>query len=87
MSNSDQWSEDLRKEVERLRLLSERRRLKDNYRLPSGIYEIVQDHALIEAALKVMGRIWNKENDDYRKAAMHLTKLEWDLRKRLQDLL
>lgn len=77
----------LRLEVRRLELLAERRKARDGFKLPAGVYELIQDHAIIETTMRAMGRIWHKDGEDYRKASMHLSKLEWDLRKRLQDLL
>jgi len=79
--------EALRLEVRRLELLQSRKSVRDGFKLPSGVYELIQDHAIIETTLKAMARIWHKDSEDYRKASMHLSKLEWDLRKQLQDLL
>lgn len=66
---------------------AERRRRKDGYRMPSNVWEIIEDSGVIVSARAVLDKMWHKENDDYRKAMMHLTKLEWDLRKKLRELL
>jgi len=83
----DDALEALRLEVRRLELQAERRKVRDGFKLPAGVYELIQDHAIIDAAMNAMRRVWHKDCDEYRKASMHLSKLEWDLRKRLQDLL
>lgn len=66
---------------------AERRRHKDGYKMPASVYELVEDSGIIAAARAVLDKLWHKDNDDYRKASMHLTKLDWDLRKKLRELL
>jgi hypothetical protein len=73
--------------ITELHLRQRDRRRADGYEIPSRVYETLQDLARIEATLDVMRGIWNKDNDDYRKSSMHLSKLAWDLKKQLQDYL
>lgn len=80
-------SNEFRQRLRYAELQQVRRRVKDGWKLPSGVYELVQDHARIEDARRILDAVWHRDEDEYRKAMMHLTKLEWDLRKRLQDYL
>lgn len=61
-------------------------RRKDDYSLPDKAYETIEDLGKIEAAMAVLKTFWHRDNEDYRKASMHLSKLSWDLRKQAQQV-
>lgn len=77
-------SELLSLEVRRLELLESHRRKADGYRLPSGIYEMLEDVGILEAVRVSMQRLWHKDLPAYRKAMLEVTKLQWDLREKLK---
>ncbi len=62
-----------------------RRRRKDGFKLPSGVYETLEDIGRIEGAIDSLKRCWHA--DDVRESIMRLSRFTWELRKRLQDQL
>lgn len=66
--------------------LDVRRRRKDNFKLPSCVYETLEDIGRLDGALAMLDTMWNKD-EDYRKASMHLSRLAWELRKKLHEFL
>lgn len=82
----EEFAELLRLEIARLERLERNSRHKDGFVFPAQAYEIIEDLGKIEAALCVLKSFWHKENDHYRKASMHLSKLMWDLRKQAQQV-
>jgi len=66
--------------------ITERKRRTRAYdQLPSGIYETLEDIGRIEAAMDALKRLWHKDDTNYRKAMMHLSKIAWDLREKMLD--
>lgn len=62
-------------------------RRKDGYTLPAGVYECLEDIGRIEGAIDALKRVWHCDDDNYRKGMMHLSRLAWELRKKLKDYL
>lgn len=77
----------LRLACRELALKTRDKRRADGYKIPSCVYETLEDIGRIDGAIAALGAVWHKENEDYRKAMMHLTHLRWDLRKKLQEYL
>ena len=79
--------EHLRLSVRQMELQERRLRRKDNYRLPSNVYETLEDLGKLEACIDSVRRLWNKDDDHFRKALLHLSQLSWNLRTKLLDIL
>ncbi len=75
----------LRCEVSRLEHL-ERNRRRVRCRVPVGAYELLEDIGILEAARHGLGRLWHKDEPEYRKCMMELTRLQWELRKKVANL-
>lgn len=60
-------------------------RRKAGSKLPEGVYEALEDIGRLEGALDSLKRCWHKDDDNYRKGMMHLSRLMWDLRKKLRE--
>lgn len=71
-------------EIKRLEFADQRRRRADGYRIPSGIYELLEDIGILEAARCGLMRLWHKDEPEFRKMLMHLSKLQWDLREKVR---
>ncbi len=74
-------------ELERLRLAERTRRKRGGERLPAGAWECIGDSEIIQSAMDVLRRLWHKDDDNYRKATMHLSRLQWAIREKLRDYL
>lgn len=76
----------LRLDLARRERIERNRQHLDGFVFPATAYEILEDLGKIKAAIAAMDTLWHKENHDYRKASMHLSKLSWDLRKQAQQV-
>lgn len=77
----------IRAEIDRLGAKERNSKHKDGFRLPSHVYEILTDLGALDSLLAGMKTLWHRDSEDYRKASMHLSKLAWDLRKKLHEYL
>ncbi len=59
--------------------MDERKRRMVLKRLPMGAYEALEDIGILESVRVSMQRLWHKDDGDFRKAMLHVTKLQWDL--------
>lgn len=60
-------------------------RRKAGSKLPDGVYEALEDIGRLEGALDSLKRVWHRDDENYRKGMMHLSRLMWDLRKKLRE--
>jgi len=52
--------------------------------MPTGVYETLEDIGILEGVVAALRRCWHQ--DDVRKACVEVSRVAWDLRKRMQDL-
>lgn len=64
-----------------------KRRTRGAETIPEGIYEIIEDIGRIEGAIESLEKVWHKDDDNFRKGMMHLSKVSWDLREKMRDIL
>lgn len=62
----------------------ERNRRRVRCKVPVGAYELLEDIGILEAARCGLMRLWHKDEPEFRKMLMHLSKLQWDLREKVR---